>query len=161
VVGLSVDGDFAFGVRLDGQGHPLVEVDLRDLDNRSQVRVVGNQLRVRSSQWDVEFVGTTLTVRRAPRNVALEIEFDGPNNRVIVHTADMALHHIRVRAGRAATGGGLYLPDNEVELIGMTLEGGGVNVGRANTAPTIFHVPEAARAYGAPPPVHASPFRTK
>jgi len=66
-------------------GHLLLTVQLFDEDNELLVQVVDNELVFSTEEWDVEFVGRTLTVRSAPRNIFVGMTFEPPSRIVIDH----------------------------------------------------------------------------
>lgn len=149
-VGISVDGAFALGVGITKDGHPVIDLDIRDLDNRCLFRVIGGQFRAATTNWDVSFVGTRLTVRRAFRQIALSIRLDAPAGVVDVERGEFATNHVRFRIGASAPLGGFEAPDMEIELAGIAYEGGGFAFGVTDPGRAQFHARHPRRAYGAP-----------
>lgn len=157
MVGLVVDGDMAMGVGLSDIGHPTVELDLRDLDDRVIIRAVRGELRLATTPWDITWEGRTITIRRGQRQFLLRLTLDPDDNQVVVETADIALHHVRIRMGAAADGGGLTDPDDNASVSGGILQGGGFQYG-LQPAPyrPVFVTEHPRRAYGTPPaPMHS------
>ena len=64
-------------------GHLLLTVQLFDEENELLVQVVDNELVFSTEEWDVEFVGRTLTVRSAPRSIFVGMTFEPPSRIVI------------------------------------------------------------------------------
>lgn len=79
---ISIDGVALVGLIL-GDGHLLLNVVAFDECNVPVLHIKNNQLYYSMSPWDVQLVGTTLTLREAHRKILLEIEF-APPNKVIV-----------------------------------------------------------------------------
>lgn len=79
---ISVDGTPLIGVLL-ADGHFLLNVVLFDEFNNPILHIKNNQLLYSISQWDVQLVGTTLTIREAHRKILIEILFMPPNKIVI------------------------------------------------------------------------------
>lgn len=82
MVPISIDGVALVGLIL-GDGHLLLNVVAFDEFNVPVLHIKNNQLFYSMSPWDVQLVGTTLTLREAHRRILLEIEF-APPNKVIV-----------------------------------------------------------------------------
>ncbi|QBJ35245.1 cell division protein [Hafnia alvei] len=59
--------------------HILLTLNAFDRENNKLIRIVNNQLVYNTSAWDVQLVGTTLTVRQSHREILLEIKFSPPN----------------------------------------------------------------------------------
>lgn len=59
--------------------HLLFSLELHDDQGQQVLAVVRNELLAVTSQWDMTFVGTTLTMRLAPRKLLVEIDFATPN----------------------------------------------------------------------------------
>ncbi len=77
-VGVVVDGIPVFSTRVESGRH-LVSVVVLDLANRVQLLLDDNELRFKTSNWDAEFIGSTLTIRHGPRDVALRVRFSVPD----------------------------------------------------------------------------------
>lgn len=139
MVGVSVDSDFALGVALTDTGHPVVSMDIRDAADAPRLLVREGFLRIATSNWDVDFVGTRLLLRNALRKVAIDVHLNGPDGLVDVRSANFWLHHVPVRAGRQATGGGFELPAIRAKLHNLKFKGSGVSIGGpARTGSTIM-----------------------
>ena len=82
MVPISIDGVALVGLIL-GDGHLLLNVVAFNEFNVPVLHIKNNQLFYSMSPWDVQLVGTTLTLRETHRRILLEIEF-APPNKVIV-----------------------------------------------------------------------------
>lgn len=82
MVPISIDGVAVVGLIL-GDGHLLLNVVAFDECNVPVLHIKNNQLFYSMSPWDVQLVGTTLTIREAHRKILLEIEF-APPSKIIV-----------------------------------------------------------------------------
>lgn len=82
LVAISIDGlpIVAFVVQ---DSRLLLNVLMFDEFNARTVWIVNNELQYLATNWDVEFVGRTLTVREAHRKLLLEIAFCPPSNVVV------------------------------------------------------------------------------
>lgn len=82
MVPISIDGVALVGLIL-GDGHLLLNFVAFDECNQPVLHIKNNQLIYSMSPWDVQLVGTTLTLREAHRKILLEIEFAPPNKIVV------------------------------------------------------------------------------
>ncbi|MFZ5842563.1 MAG: cell division protein [Pseudomonadota bacterium] len=82
MVPVSVDGTPLIGLIL-ADGHLLLNLVVFDEFNQPVLHIKNNQLFYSVSPWDIELVGTTLTVREAHRRILIEIKFFPPNRVVI------------------------------------------------------------------------------
>jgi hypothetical protein len=156
-LGVSVDGDFLIGV----SAQPVLELslDIRDSSNRPLLVVRKGRLRHATRAWDVQYVGTTLTIREGLRKVVLQVEFAAPSM-VIVHTADLWLHHVNFKVGKVGFAGGLEEASSGFFLANHTLVGSTVSVGPPPLgAQAAFRFDDVRRGYGAPAARFDSPFR--
>lgn len=55
----------------------LLSVIIRDIDGNVQVQIDENELTYRTDSWDVEFVGSQLTIRRDRGKIAFQAAFGG------------------------------------------------------------------------------------
>lgn len=78
MVPLSIDG-VALLAFLLADGHLLLNVVVFDECNVPVLHIKNNQLYYSSIPWDIQLVGTTLTIREAHRKILLEVEFQPPN----------------------------------------------------------------------------------
>lgn len=157
-IGVSVDNCFALGVGISSTGQPVIDIDVRDLNDRSILRVAHGELRAATRNWDVRFEGTRLRVQQSARRTAIDLRFDAPNGTIEVVRGDFSLHHARILIGTAAPSGGFELPDSSNGISNMTLEGGGISIGNSPSAPALARM-KTARAFGAPPVPSGSAFR--
>jgi hypothetical protein len=58
----------------------MLNLDLFNEQNESVLRVVDNELTYSVGVWDVDFVGSTLTIRSARGQIFVEIQFSPPGN---------------------------------------------------------------------------------
>jgi hypothetical protein len=126
---ISVDDNDLVWFRVDAQGRIFLHLTILDECNLPLLRVVENHLIYRADTWDIEFKGKILTLRQAPRDIFLEIEFVPPNTlrlirgRLLCNGVEMLIlidHILIVNAGQsfshcAIKGGaiGLQLGRNE------------------------------------------------
>lgn len=75
---ISIDGVALVGLIL-GDGHLLLNLVAFDEFNVPVLHIRNNQLLYSTSPWDIQLVGTTLTIREAKRKILLELEFSPPN----------------------------------------------------------------------------------
>lgn len=75
---ISIDGVALVGLIL-GDGHFLLNLIVFDECNVPVLHIKNNQLYYSTNPWDIQLVGTTLTIREAHRKILLEIEFLPPN----------------------------------------------------------------------------------
>lgn len=78
MVPISIDGVALIGFIL-GDEHLLLNIVAFDEFNAPVLHIKNNQLYYSTSPWDIQLVGTTLTVREAHRKILLELEFSPPN----------------------------------------------------------------------------------
>jgi hypothetical protein len=79
---LVVQGIPLIGVSV-ADGHFLLDVLLLEDDQTPLLKIVKNELVITTGQWDVEFIGRTLSLRNAPRQITLEIELTPPSRLAI------------------------------------------------------------------------------
>lgn len=82
MVPISIDGVAMVGLIL-GDGHLLLNLVAFDEFNVPVLHIKNNQLFYSVAPWDIQLVGTTLTIREAHRKILLEIEFSPPNKVMI------------------------------------------------------------------------------
>jgi trigger factor len=78
MIPLSIDGVPLIGLIL-GDGHLLLNLVIFDECNVPVLHIKNNQLLQTTIPWDIQLVGTTLTIREAHRKILVEIEFQPPN----------------------------------------------------------------------------------
>lgn len=78
MVPLSIDGVPLIGLIL-GDGHLLLNLVVFDEYNVPVLHIKNNQLFQTTIPWDIQLVGTTLTIREAHRKILVEIKFEPPN----------------------------------------------------------------------------------
>lgn len=77
-VPISVDGIPLIGFIL-GDDHLLLNLVIFDEFNKRVIHIKNNQLYYSTDPWDIQLVGTKLTVREAHRKILIEIKFNPPN----------------------------------------------------------------------------------
>lgn len=82
MVPVSVDGTPLIGLII-ADGHLLLNLVVFDEFNQPVLHIKNNQLFYSVSPWDIQLVGTTLTIREAHRQILIELEFCPPNKVVI------------------------------------------------------------------------------
>lgn len=82
MVPISVDGAPLIGLIL-ADAHLLLNLAIFDEYNAPILHIKNNQLCYSVSPWDIQLVGTSLTVREAQRKLLIEIEFQPPDKVVI------------------------------------------------------------------------------
>jgi hypothetical protein len=82
MVPISVDGTPLIGLIL-ADGHLLLNLVIFDEFNSPVLHIKNNQLYYSTESWDIQLVGTTLTVREAHRKILIEIKFCPPNKVII------------------------------------------------------------------------------
>lgn len=79
------------------KGNLLLTLQLFNEANELLVQVVENELVYSADPWDVEFVGRRLTVRHAPGDIFVRIDFEPPN-RVAIDRAHIWRNGIELDA---------------------------------------------------------------
>lgn len=82
MVPISVDGTPLIGLIL-ADGHFLLNVVIFDEFNNPILQIKNNQLCFSTSPWDIQLVGTTLTIREAHRKILLEFDFQPPSKVIV------------------------------------------------------------------------------
>ena len=60
-------------------GHILLNIHIFDRANNPLLTIVNNQLIYNTYAWDIQLIGTTLTIREKERVILLELHFQPPN----------------------------------------------------------------------------------
>ncbi|PTT66830.1 hypothetical protein [Arthrobacter sp. HMWF013] len=117
---IEIDGEAVVGFSFS-EGRILLDITIRDQDNVPLVVVRKGQLRHAVHAWDVVFEGTKLSVRRGPRDIALEIKLSPPAG-ISIERAEIWCRGILVRVGKSCSKAGLdvEVANNGVGLIGGT-----------------------------------------
>lgn len=77
-VALLVDDVPIVGFRREGE-QLLLTAQLFDAENEHVVQVIDNELVYSIKPWDIELESTRLTIRNAPRDIFVTIEFTAPS----------------------------------------------------------------------------------
>lgn len=75
---LMIDGQSLVGFNFE-DGQCMLNLNLYNDANEPVLQVIDNQLTYSVGNWDVEFVGSTLTVREGLGKIFVEVEFLPPN----------------------------------------------------------------------------------
>ena len=79
---ISVDGTALIGLIM-ADGHLLLNLVIFDEFNAPVLHIKNNHLYYSTDPWDIQLVGTKLTVREAHRKILIEINFHPPDKVVI------------------------------------------------------------------------------
>lgn len=82
MIPVSVDGTPLIGLIL-ADGHLLLNIVIFDEFNNPVLHIKNNQLYYSTSPWDIQLVGTTLTIREAHRKILIEFDFQPPDKVII------------------------------------------------------------------------------
>ena len=82
MVPISVDGTPLIGLII-ADGHLLLNLVIFDEYNNPVLHIKNNQLYYSTEPWDIQLVGTKLTIREAHRKILIEINFQPPNKVII------------------------------------------------------------------------------
>ncbi|ORL41329.1 hypothetical protein A6F59_10910 [Prescottella equi] len=93
-VAVLVDGVPLIYFRFESE-QALLTVQLFDDFNQPLLQIVDNELVYSVSTWDVEFVGTTLTIRAASRDIFLVVKFCAPDRLEIIR-GRLLLNGVRI-----------------------------------------------------------------
>lgn len=103
----------------------FLNVSLYDDENKLILKIQENQLSYKVDVWDIEFVGKTLTIRQASRNILIVIEFETPNKinfrkgRILYNNIELLINEKEVKINGAFQSFGSYL--TLVGRIGMKI----------------------------------------
>lgn len=99
-------------------GRLVLGMILRDADNRALLVVQKGQLKYAVSSWDITYEGTTLTIRRGPRDVVLRMKLVPPN-RLIIERAEWWSHGAFLKVGKSCQiGEGVELVNSNSRIQG-------------------------------------------
>lgn len=82
MVPISVDGTPLIGLII-ADGHLLLNLVIFDEFNNPVLHIKNNQLYYSTEPWDIQLIGTKLTIREAHRKILIEIIFKPPNKVII------------------------------------------------------------------------------
>ena len=82
MVPVSVDGTPLIGLII-ADGHLLLNLVIFDEYNNPVLHIKNNQLYYSTEPWDIQLVGTKLTIREAHRKILIEINFQPPNKVIV------------------------------------------------------------------------------
>lgn len=100
---------------------------LHDRKGNEMLRIGQNEWQVLSSNWDMEVEKSTITIRHAPRQIALKLRSEPPG-KLVIETLDMFYGGLRIigKEGQPTTA---FLPDGmvwfKVPVPGATISGCG------------------------------------
>lgn len=127
VPALVVDDTVLLGLRLE-DGLPLLTVRSFDERNNPVLWVKDNELRHTDQLFDISYVGTTLTFRRALGDILLEIDFAAPDRIKFLRGA-MYAHGVGLEVRRDA----LVLMNNRMGLRRTRIDRRGIRFADAET----------------------------
>lgn len=78
MIPLLIDNTPLIGIVL-ADGHFLLNIIIFDEFNNPILRIRNNQLYYSVNPWDIQLIGTKLTIREAQRKILIEINFEPPN----------------------------------------------------------------------------------
>jgi trigger factor len=78
MIPIFVRGYSPFGFTLDNEGL-LLNVDARDPTNETVLLIRDSELLISTSAWDATFVGQSLRIWNASRDISLDLKFEPPN----------------------------------------------------------------------------------
>lgn len=149
------------GVRLIAlkffDSHPLISLLLFDESGKLVFRILDNEISYSVDLWDVEFIGNTLTIRDALREIRFQASFLPPS------TVDIgiALFYFQGQFVEI-TREGIYFHNNEIVIADFTLEGSNLDcallrIGAASI-PALLGPVESALAFSRyPKPIRKIP----
>lgn len=140
--GLIVDGEVAFGARVDN-GHLRLDVNIDDMSGQRIMRVDDGVLRFASDSWDVKYSGTGIRIRTGARQIALAAQFNPSAGVIRIVRAAFTCRGVPFLAGPGSGTRGLNLPTFHYSFDGFTIEGGGIQVGEGVQGYSpLFHINE-------------------
>ena len=77
-VALAIDDDALIGFKFDNS-HCLLNITLFDENDNPMLKIVENELTYSVNTWDIEFVGHSLIIREAQREILIDLLFEPPN----------------------------------------------------------------------------------
>lgn len=136
---ITIDGHSLIGFELiDGVIH--LNVDLRDDDGRTVLRIIRNELVHSIDLWDVTFVGNRLTVRRGPKDIYVSMSFEVEHGSVVVDQGLVSHNGVEVLFDHR----GLCVLNNRVFLGGNMVAGmkSAISLGdsTADDGPVAIHI---------------------
>jgi hypothetical protein len=141
---IRISGDDVFSIRPpEESGGPFI-LDARffDADGRPILDIVANEWRSSSDNWDVEIIGSRITIRKELGNFALVLRSEPPR-KLVIERMDMVHKGIRIscQEGKAfqaiAPDGSTFGATGHIEsadwLVGIDVSETGVKVGQGGT----------------------------
>ncbi len=128
VAAVIIDGEPIVSVRREDDALLLSAV-LRDENNRPMVAIKDGQLMHSLEHWDVEYVGQSLTVRRAQCDPSLRIRFD--SDCFVIERASIWCRGVNLTIGTAAKLGGIRVENTGNEIADLTMQNArtGIRIG--------------------------------
>jgi len=150
---ISIDGESILAISPpEVSGGPFrIDADLRDIEGGQILAIESNCWRVPTTNWDVEVVGSRISVRCAPRNIALVLRTEPPE-RLFIERLEM--NHrgttVRCREGEfieITTPNGTVMRTGSVVadncLVGVQVNGDSVALGVGMGATSKVRIAEA------------------
>lgn len=144
LVPLSIDGIPLISFILT-EKHLLLNLIIMDEFNNPILNIKNNHLYYSIAPWDVQLVGTKLTIREASRKILIEIEFEPPN-RVIVSRGRFLANGVEVLIRPE----NILITNNAIVISGCHIRSiGGLIIGHhSNPLPGFMSIPNIARYLG-------------
>ncbi|MCZ6611158.1 MAG: HNH endonuclease signature motif containing protein [Planctomycetota bacterium] len=79
LIPISIDDTDLLYFTIDPEGNLFLDATILDECNSPLLIIVENRLAYRTQTWDIDFRGSTLTVREAARKIFFEITFEPPS----------------------------------------------------------------------------------
>jgi hypothetical protein len=80
---IRIDGEPLFGVRLE-DGHFLLTLSVYDTKDNPVLLIADNELILNARAWDIEVVGSRITIREGKGNILFDIVFRPPSSVVVL-----------------------------------------------------------------------------
>jgi hypothetical protein len=95
MIPVSIDDIDIISFQIDNEGNLFLNTIIFDENNMPLLWINNNFISYRVTAWDIEFKGTTLTVREASRRIFFEIDFNPPS-RITITRARLLCNGIEI-----------------------------------------------------------------
>jgi hypothetical protein len=116
-IAVSVDDTDLIWFRIDRSGGLFLNANIFDENNLLLLAVHDNAMVYRATIWDIEFVGPTLTVREAARQIIFEIEFKPPNS-VVIERARLLCNGVEISVRKSH----LFVVNGDMLVVRCTVQ---------------------------------------
>jgi trigger factor len=137
-----IDAESQLGFRIE-DGHLLMHFRLFDDEDRCVAVIEDNELMYSTSLFDVEMVGTQLTLRSASRAILLRMRFD-PEQGVEIPVGRFLRHGVRVRI----SSDGVSVGESWLSNCLLVHDEVGLAFGEPELMPAAMHIWDVARERG-------------